>query len=84
MNFKNEVLCYMPVIAARAAGQLLKIVLLLTPPRNSPSHSQAETMRVKGRAESSPLALKKEHLELLWMYLKVIRKQSWPKLSPKM
>ena len=28
---------------------------------------------VKGRAESSPLALKKEHLELLRMYLKVIR-----------
>lgn len=42
MNFKNEVLCYMPVIAARAAGQLLKIALLLTPPRNSPSHSQAD------------------------------------------
>ena len=43
MNLKNRVLCYMAVIAARAASQLLKIALLLTPPRNSPSHSQAET-----------------------------------------
>ena len=43
MNLKNGVLCYMPVIAARAASQLLKIALLLTRPRNSPSHSQAET-----------------------------------------
>lgn len=76
MNLKNGVLCYMPVIAARAASQLLKIALLLTASRNSPSHSQAETMRVKGRAESSPLALKKEHLQPPWMYLKVIRKQS--------
>lgn len=76
MNLKNGVLCYMPVIAARAASQLLKIALLLTPPRSSPSHSHAETMRVKGRAESSPLAMKKKHLQLPWMYLKVICKQS--------
>lgn len=70
---KNGVLCYMPLVTARAGSQLLKIVLLYEA-RETPSHSPAETRSAKGRTESSPPAIKKT---VTWASVDASWSNSW-------
>lgn len=52
--------------------------------RNPAPHTHAETRRAKGGAESSLPIIRKQSLELQWMYLEAILEQSLSKELPKM